>query len=70
MLWVQLPGRGDGTALYRRALDKGISIMPGEIFSLRGRHRGYVRIACGQPWSPRIEAGLAGLARLAAANGR
>src|SRR6267378_1852164 len=32
VLWIQLPSRLDGTTLYRRALEKGISVMPGEIF--------------------------------------
>jgi DNA-binding transcriptional MocR family regulator len=65
VLWVQLPGRADGTALYRRALETGISIMPGEIFSLGRRHRRFVRLSCAHPWSPRIERGLGELARLA-----
>ena len=29
VLWIQLPSRLDGTTLYRRALEKGISVMPG-----------------------------------------
>ena len=64
VLWVQLPGRVDGTTLYRRALEKGISIMPGEIFSLGRRHRRFIRISCAHPWSARIERGLTELARL------
>jgi DNA-binding transcriptional MocR family regulator len=65
VLWVQLPGRVDGTLLYQRALEHGISIMPGEIFSLGRRHRRFVRVSCAHPWSPRIERGIAELARLA-----
>ncbi len=64
VLWVQLPGRLDGTTLYRRALEKGVGILPGEIFSLDRRHRRFVRIGCGHPWSPRIERGMTELARL------
>jgi DNA-binding transcriptional MocR family regulator len=55
LIWVQLPPRTDGTELYRRALQQGISIMPGEIFSVRGRHRGFIRLSCGAPWSGEIE---------------
>jgi DNA-binding transcriptional MocR family regulator len=65
VLWVQLPGRIDGTTLYRRAREKGISIMPGEIFSLGRRHRRFIRISCAHPWSVRIERGIEDLARLA-----
>ena len=54
LLWVQLPG-ADGTAVYRRMLQDGIGVFPGEIFSLRGKHRGFLRISCGAPWSPAIE---------------
>ena len=64
VLWVQLPGRVDGTALYHRALEKGISIMPGEIFSLGRRHRRFIRVSCAHPWAPRIERGITELARL------
>jgi DNA-binding transcriptional MocR family regulator len=65
VLWIQLPGRADGTALYRRALERGISIMPGEIFSLGRRHRRFFRLSCAHPWSLRIERGIGELARLA-----
>jgi DNA-binding transcriptional MocR family regulator len=64
VLWVQLPGRVDGTTLYHGALQKGISIMPGEIFSLGRRHRRFIRISCAHPWSERIARGIADLARL------
>ena len=70
VLWVQLPGRVDGTTLYHRALEKGISIMPGEIFSLGRRHRRFIRLSCAHPWSPRIERGLTELARLTQSPGR
>jgi DNA-binding transcriptional MocR family regulator len=64
VLWVQLPGRLDGTSLFRRALEKGVGVLPGEIFSLDRRHRRFIRIGCGHPWTPRIERGMTELARL------
>jgi DNA-binding transcriptional MocR family regulator len=70
VLWVQLPGQVDGTTLYHRALEKGVSIMPGEIFSLRHRHRRFIRISCAHPWSARIDRGIAELARLATSDRR
>ena len=57
LLWVQLPGV-DGTAVYRRLLQHGVGVFPGEIFSLRGKHRGFLRISCGAVWSPTIERGI------------
>lgn len=65
VLWVQLPDGSDGTMLYRRALENGISIMPGEVFSLRRRHAQFIRISCAHPWSPRIAHGMTELAQLA-----
>jgi DNA-binding transcriptional MocR family regulator len=70
VLWVQLPGRLDGTTLYYRALERGISIMPGEIFSLGRRHRRFIRISCGRSWSPRIERSMSELAQLARSKSR
>jgi DNA-binding transcriptional MocR family regulator len=64
IVWVQLPRGADGTLLYRRALDFGISIFPGEIFSNDGRHRNCVRVSCGTPWSPAIERAIGTLGRL------
>jgi DNA-binding transcriptional MocR family regulator len=65
ILWLQLPGKTDGTKLYRRALQNGISIVPGEVFSASGKHRSFIRISCGSPWSLRIERALVTLAQLA-----
>ena len=70
VLWVQLPGRVDGTTLYHSAMEKGISIMPGEIFSLGRRHRRFIRISCAHPWSARIERGITELARLVRSTSR
>jgi DNA-binding transcriptional MocR family regulator len=64
LVWVQLPPRVNGTELYRHALEQGIAILPGEIFSTRGRHRGFVRLSCGAPWSPAIEHALGALGKL------
>ena len=54
LLWVQLPGV-DGTAVYRGLLQQGVGVFPGEIFSLRGKHRSFLRVSCGAVWSPSIE---------------
>ena len=42
----------------------GIGIFPGEIFSADAKHRGFVRVSCGAPWSPVIERAIATLGRL------
>jgi DNA-binding transcriptional MocR family regulator len=63
-VWVQLPAGVDGTMLYRRALALGVGIIPGEIFSADAKHRGFVRVSCGAPWSPAIDRAIATLGRL------
>jgi DNA-binding transcriptional MocR family regulator len=65
VLWIQLPNGADGGAVYRHALAKGIGILPGEIFSSRGRHRSFVRVSCGTPLTPAIVHALETLGRLA-----
>ncbi len=39
MLWVQLPEAVDSLALYRRALQAGIALTPGYLFSATGQYR-------------------------------
>ena len=64
VVWVQLPKGVDGSQLYRRLLDHGISVFPGEIFSAGAKHRGFLRVSCGATWSPVIERAVAVLGRL------
>jgi DNA-binding transcriptional MocR family regulator len=64
LIWVQLPEGADGSLLYQRTLEQGIGIFPGEIFSAEAKHRGFVRVSCGMPWSPAIDRAVAALGRL------
>ncbi len=63
LLWAQLPNGVDGTRLYKRLLEQGVGIFPGEIFSAGAKHRGFVRIGCGLPWSPTVERAIAAIGR-------
>ncbi|HEY8074441.1 MAG TPA: PLP-dependent aminotransferase family protein [Labilithrix sp.] len=67
VLWVELPDRErmDAVELLRRALERGIAIAPGPIFSARQRFRHFVRVSTAHPWSPRIEQAIATLGDLA-----
>ena len=64
-LWIELPGGVDAMALHARALDAGVSVAPGPIFSPSGGHRNCIRISCGTPWSPEIEGAIRLVGRLA-----
>jgi DNA-binding transcriptional MocR family regulator len=64
MLWVELPGRLNALKLYRAALERHITIIPGAIFSASGRYRNYIRINCGHRWSEEHDRALLTLGRL------
>ncbi len=63
-IWVELPPRVDALRLHARALAEKISIAPGPMFSPRHSFRNFIRLSCGQPWSPRIERAIGLLAFL------
>ena len=65
VLWVQLPDGLDGESLFRRALDQGIGIAPGLIFSAKAGYRQYVRLSLGAGWTPAVEEALRRLGGLA-----
>jgi DNA-binding transcriptional MocR family regulator len=65
VLWVELPEAVDSFRLYREALARGISLMPGPLFSASGRYRNCLRINCALPWSARIEDAVAQVGVLA-----
>jgi DNA-binding transcriptional MocR family regulator len=64
-LWVELPDGLDAMALHARALDVGVAISPGPIFSPQGGHRSCIRLSCGLPWTGEVEAAVKLVGRLA-----
>ncbi|HTO97100.1 MAG TPA: PLP-dependent aminotransferase family protein [Myxococcales bacterium] len=66
VLWVEMPEGISALALHDRALEAGIAIAPGPIFSARGGYENCIRLSGGVLWSPRLEAAVATLGRLAA----
>lgn len=66
VLWLELPHEVNCTALHARAVKEGIAFVPGEMFSASGQYRNCLRLACGQPWSERLEDGIRRLGQLAA----
>jgi DNA-binding transcriptional MocR family regulator len=70
VVWIELTEevggkRVNAVDLQLRALDRGIAIAPGTIFSARQRFGNCIRISTGHPWSPRIERAIATLGQLA-----
>lgn len=66
VLWVELPEDIDTSVLAQRALQAGISIAPGEIFSANGNFRNFFRISCGRSWDARLANAIRTLAKLLA----
>jgi DNA-binding transcriptional MocR family regulator len=52
--------------LHRAALDHGISIAPGPLFSSSGAFGNFLRLNCGHPWNAEMEQGMATLGKLMA----
>lgn len=65
-LWVELPAGADALALQRAALERGISIAPGPMFSARREYRHCLRLNYGHPWNAELEGAMRVLGGLAA----
>jgi DNA-binding transcriptional MocR family regulator len=50
-LWVECSSAVDSLDVHRRALDGGITIAPGPIFSARQQFKNYLRLNTGHPWT-------------------
>jgi DNA-binding transcriptional MocR family regulator len=65
VLWIELPGGASARDLHAAALERGIGLAPGPIFSPRGRFESFFRLSCGVPWSEVTDRAVRTLARLA-----
>lgn len=64
-VWVELPPDIDALAMHRQAVERGIGVAPGHLFSADQRHRHHLRINHGYPGDPRTEASFRVLGALA-----
>jgi DNA-binding transcriptional MocR family regulator len=66
LLWVQMPEGVDALALHAEALERGIAVAPGPIFSATGTgYKSCIRINTGMPDDERIHAALRTLGEIA-----
>lgn len=65
VMWVELPGKGDGVEFMHRALAQGITAAPGVIFSSQGCFRSYVRLSCCVPPGPELTGAVRTLGAIA-----
>lgn len=64
VLWLELPAKMDGSQLFHKALDEGISLMPGTLFAPSDRYRHCVRLSYGLPWTDQVEEALFRLGKI------
>jgi DNA-binding transcriptional MocR family regulator len=66
-VWLELPRGIDALEIHRQALDEGISVAPGPLFSPRREFRNCLRLNAGHPVTAEVDKAVAKLARLAGA---
>lgn len=64
LLWVEMPEGCSSQAVFEAALAEGIRVAPGAMFSNSTRFDHFLRVSCGFPFSPRIDAALRRLAQI------
>lgn len=64
-LWVGMPDRVSALRLYARALERNITLWPGNLFASGPDFQHHIRLNFSHPWSPDTEAALKTLGLLA-----
>lgn len=64
-LWVELPEGANALEIARLAMEAGISVAPGPMFSASGNFRSFLRINAGHPLTPKVSEALGHLGRIA-----
>jgi len=54
-LWIECAASVNSIEVHRLALDFGISIAPGPMFSARRQFGNFIRLNCGHPWTPEMD---------------
>ncbi len=63
VLWIQMPKTVDSNVLYKAALNAGITLSPGYLFSATTRYKNYIRLNASR-WSDEISHGIVRLGEL------
>ena len=63
-LWIELPEQVDALQVHQRAIESGISIAPGPIFSARREFKNCLRLNYGHPWTAQMDRALGELGRI------
>jgi len=65
-LWIECAGAVDSLEVHQLALDSGITLAPGPMFSARRQYLNCIRLNYGHPWTPAMEAAVARIGELVA----
>ncbi len=65
LLWVELPRQVDSIRLYERALARGISFVPGPLFTACCGYRNFIRLNCAVEWSEAVDGTIKSLGEMA-----
>jgi len=65
VLWVELPSTVDALDLYGRALDAGVSLIPGHLFGPHGGYDHFIRLTCGHVWNDAVRHAVETVGRIA-----
>ena len=63
-LWVECAPQVDSLEVHRQALEMGISVGPGPIFSARQQFKNYLRLNTGHPWTQTMAKGIQKIGQL------
>ncbi|KDP86965.1 MAG: PLP-dependent aminotransferase family protein [Pseudomonadales bacterium] len=64
VLWVELPDSVDSMRLYRSALEQGITVGPGYMFSPSNGFKNFIRLNYSYAWTPQLENALITLGKI------
>jgi DNA-binding transcriptional MocR family regulator len=67
VLWVELPTDIDSMVLYHQALERGITIGPGRMFSTSNTYSRFIRLNYSYAWSRAFESAVIALGKMVAA---
>ena len=65
ILWICLPEKVRVVELQEKALQLGVTIVPGEVFSGTDHFKNYLRISCAVPWTEDVKNAIRSLGKMA-----
>lgn len=64
VLWLELSADVDSRQIFTQALQEGICIAPGDMFSTSDNYKNFIRLSCGYSWNEKFEKSIKTLSEL------